>query len=95
MPTYTAPTGVNDQYLTNMLLKIDAKLDGLKSQLQIEDAPDLLSNLIYLPLLQLLVQGQWPLISTHRTLVKTQLSKVEMIDSLFKPTTENDEDGII
>ncbi|KAJ4795105.1 Argonaute family protein [Rhynchospora pubera] len=41
VPQCLAPSRVNDQYLTNLLLKINAKLDGMNFLLQIEDAPSI------------------------------------------------------
>ncbi|KAL0921244.1 hypothetical protein M5K25_008301 [Dendrobium thyrsiflorum] len=38
---------------------------------------------------------QWALISKYRTSIRMQSPKVEVIDPLFKPTTEDDDDGII
>ncbi|XP_058089223.1 protein argonaute 4A-like [Magnolia sinica] len=38
---------------------------------------------------------QWPLISRYRASVRTQSPKVEMIDSLFKPTSDTEDSGIV
>ncbi|KAM7522670.1 hypothetical protein LguiA_012572 [Lonicera macranthoides] len=38
---------------------------------------------------------QWPLISRYRASVRTQSPKVEMIDSLYKRTSDTEDDGIM
>ncbi|XWS47380.1 hypothetical protein CRYUN_Cryun14cG0147400 [Craigia yunnanensis] len=62
------PVKINDQYLTNVLLKINSKVVG---------------------------SHYWPLISRYRASVRTQSSKVEMIDALYKPLANGKDDGII
>ena len=37
----------------------------------------------------------WPLISRYRASVRTQSPKVEMIDALYKPLANGNDDGII
>ncbi|GAB2285147.1 Protein argonaute-4 [Dionaea muscipula] len=108
-----APTRVNDQYLTNVLLKINAKLGGLNSLLGVEQNPSIpmvskVPTLILgmdvshgspghsdVPSIAAVVSSrQWPLISRYRACVRTQGSKVEMIDNLFKRVDAEDH-GII
>ncbi|KAM7497011.1 hypothetical protein LguiA_021425 [Lonicera macranthoides] len=109
-----APTRVNDQYLTNVLLKINAKLGGLNSMLVMEHTPSIplvskVPTIILgmdvshgspgqsdVPSIAAVVSSrQWPLISRYRASVRTQSPKVEMIDSLFKKTSDTEDDGII
>ncbi|KAK1280073.1 Protein argonaute 4B [Acorus gramineus] len=109
-----APMKVNDQYLTNVLLKINAKLGGMNSLLSIEQshnlgvvskAPTIILGMDVshgspgqsdIPSIAAVVSSrQWPLISKYRASVRTQSPKVEMIDSLFKPVSDKDDDGII
>lgn len=46
--------------------------------------------------LQVVGSHSWPLISRYRAAVRTQSSKVEMIESLFKPSPNGeDDDGIM
>ncbi|CAF1775237.1 unnamed protein product [Brassica napus] len=110
---YIAPTPkINDQYLTNVLLKINAKLGGLNSLLAMERSPRAMMPLVTqvytfivgmdvshgspgqsdIPSVAAVVGSrEWPLISKYRACVRTQSRKVEMIDNLFKPVT--DENG--
>ncbi|KAG9157269.1 hypothetical protein Leryth_004931 [Lithospermum erythrorhizon] len=107
-----APTRVNDQYLTNLLLKINAKLGGLNSMLTVEKTLPLVSKVPTIilgmdvshgspgqsdvPSIAAVVSSrQWPFISKYRACVRTQSPRVEMIDSLFKPVSEKEDDGIM
>ena len=47
------------------------------------------------PNLQVVSSRQWPLISKYRASVRTQSPKVEMIDSLFKPVSDKEDEGIM
>ncbi|KAK8963945.1 Protein argonaute 4A [Platanthera guangdongensis] len=100
-----APTrSVNDQYFTNVLLKINAKLGGLNSQLlfEINRVIPMVSNVPTLiigmdvshpapgrddvPSIAAVVGSrEWPFISKYRAVVRSQSSRVEMIDALYKP----------
>ncbi|XP_021776500.1 protein argonaute 4B-like [Chenopodium quinoa] len=109
-----APTRVNDQYLTNLLLKINAKLGGLNSMLAVEHTPSipLISKVPTIilgmdvshgspghsdvPSIAAVVSSrEWPLISRYRASVRTQSPKVEMIDNLFKPVSDTEDEGIM
>ncbi|CAN4111345.1 unnamed protein product [Withania somnifera] len=105
-----APTRVNDQYLTNVLLKINAKLGGMNSFLAMELAPVLpqIPTIIIgmdvshgspgradAPSIAAVVSSrQWPLISRYRAAVRTQSPKMEMIDSLCKKVSDTEDEGI-
>ncbi|KAL2925852.1 Protein argonaute 4 [Bienertia sinuspersici] len=109
-----APTRVNDQYLTNVLLKINAKLGGLNSMLTVEHSPSIpmvskVPTIILgmdvshgspghsdVPSIAAVVSSrQWPSISRYRASVRTQSPKVEMIDNLFKPVSDTEDEGIM
>ncbi|KAK6157314.1 hypothetical protein DH2020_011562 [Rehmannia glutinosa] len=109
-----APSKINDQYLTNVLLKINSKLGGTNSLLAIEhsrsiplitDTPTMILGMDVshgspgrsdTPSIAAVVGSRsWPLISRYRAAVRTQSSKVEMIESLFKPLANGKDDGIM
>ncbi|KAA8526554.1 hypothetical protein F0562_008243 [Nyssa sinensis] len=109
-----SPSKINDQYLTNVLLKINTKLGGTNSLLAIEhsssiplikDTPTMILGMDVshgspgrsdIPSIAAVVGSRsWPLISRYRAAVRTQSSKVEMIESLFKPLANGKDDGIM
>ncbi|RZC45373.1 hypothetical protein C5167_038321 [Papaver somniferum] len=109
-----APSRVNDNYLTNVLLKINAKLGGLNSVLAIEHScsipfvskvPTMILGMDVshgspgqsdIPSVAAVVSSRhWPSISRYRASVRTQSPKVEMVDNLFKPISDTEDDGII
>ncbi|KAL2474237.1 Protein argonaute 6 [Abeliophyllum distichum] len=109
-----SPVKINDQYLTNVLLKINSKLGGINSLLAIEhsrriplikDTPTMILGMDVshgspgrsdIPSIAAVVGSRsWPLISRYRAAVRTQSSKVEMIESLFKPLANGEDDGIM
>ncbi|PIN22149.1 Translation initiation factor 2C (eIF-2C) [Handroanthus impetiginosus] len=109
-----SPYKINDQYLTNVLLKINSKLGGTNSLLAIEnsrriplvtDKPTMILGMDVshgspgrsdIPSIAAVVGSRsWPLISRYRAAVRTQSSKVEMIESLYKPLANGQDDGIM
>ncbi|KAL2493541.1 Protein argonaute 6 [Forsythia ovata] len=109
-----SPIKINNQYITNVLLKINSKLGGINSLLAIEhsrciplikDTPTMILGMDVshgspgrsdIPSIAAVVGSRsWPLISRYRAAVRTQSSKVEMIESLFKPLANGEDDGIM
>ncbi|EYU42875.1 hypothetical protein ABFS82_13G013200 [Erythranthe guttata] len=109
-----SPIKINDQYLTNVLLKMNSKLGGINSLLAIEnsrriplitDKPTMILGMDVshgspgrsdIPSIAAVVGSRsWPLISRYRAAVRTQSSRVEMIESLFKPLANGEDDGIM
>ncbi|CAK8568369.1 unnamed protein product [Lathyrus sativus] len=109
-----APTKINDNYVTNVLLKINVKLGGMNFRLltEIERSIPVFSNIptmvigmdvshgspyqLDVPSIVAVVSSRyWPQISRYKAAVRTQPSKVEIIQSLFKPVSDTKDDGII
>ncbi|GJW40695.1 argonaute 4A-like protein [Tanacetum coccineum] len=107
------PLKINDQYLTNLLLKINAKMGGINSKLSIEHLhsiplvskkPTIIFGMDVChgtagsdgpSIVAVVSSRKWPLVSHYRASVRTQSSKVEMIDGLFKPVAPNKDEGMI
>ncbi|XP_019438722.1 PREDICTED: protein argonaute 16 isoform X1 [Lupinus angustifolius] len=108
------PVKITDQYLNNVLLKINSKLGGINSLLAIEhsghlplvkDTPTMILGMDVshgspgrsdIPSIAAVVGSRcWPLISRYRASARTQSSKVEIIDSLYKPLDNGNDDGIV
>ncbi|KAL8514052.1 hypothetical protein ACS0TY_013239 [Phlomoides rotata] len=107
------PRPADTQYMTNLLLKINAKLGGLNFVLARELSLPLVSQVPTMilgmdvshgspgqsdiPSVAAVVSSRkWPSISRYRACIRTQSPKVEMIDGLFKPVSDTeDDDGII
>ncbi|GAB4859397.1 hypothetical protein Ancab_010860 [Ancistrocladus abbreviatus] len=109
-----SPTKITNQYLTNVLLKINSKLGGTNSLLAMEQAScippikDIPTMILGMdvshgppgrsdtPSIASVVGSlSWPHISRYRAAVRTQSPKVEMIDCLFKPSANGEDNGIM
>ncbi|CAN4103690.1 unnamed protein product [Withania somnifera] len=109
-----SPLKITDQYLTNVLLKINAKLGGTNSLLTMEhtshlplikDTPTMILGMDVShgspgqsdsPSIAAVVGSlYWPLISKYRAVVRSQSPKSEIIESLYKPLPNGDDEGIM
>ncbi|KAL5707869.1 Protein argonaute 16 [Ranunculus cassubicifolius] len=109
-----APLKINDQYLTNVLLKINAKIGGMNSTLAgeltqtlpfLKNTPTMIIGMDVchgspgqsdIPSIAAVVGSRcWPSISTYRASVRTQPRTKEMIDALYHPLPNGEDDGII
>ncbi|CAL5403405.1 unnamed protein product [Camellia sinensis] len=110
-----SPTKINDQYLTNVLLKItwrDKLFVGHRAFLSYP--PDkrytnydfgdgclswvswsIRYSINSCSTSDVVGSCSWPLISRYRAALRTQSSKVEMIESLYKPLANGKDDGIM
>uniref|UniRef100_A0A803LTC2 Argonaute 4 n=1 Tax=Chenopodium quinoa TaxID=63459 RepID=A0A803LTC2_CHEQI len=105
-----APQRANEQYLTNLLLKINAKLGGVNHRLAVErnipvliDKPIIFGMDVYhgspgqsgVPSIAAVVSSRPSSIYRYRASVRSQSPKVEMIESLYKPLPTGEDGGII
>lgn len=109
-----SPLKITDRYLTNVLLKINAKLGGTNSLLAMEhtshlplikDTPTMILGMDVshgspgqsdIPSIAAVVGSlYWPLISKYRAVVRSQSPKLEIIESLYKPLPNGDDEGIM
>ncbi|KAE8691554.1 hypothetical protein F3Y22_tig00110889pilonHSYRG00045 [Hibiscus syriacus] len=106
-----APTRVNDQYFTNLLLKINAKLGWMNLMLATKQTPSIpeVPTIILsmdvshgspgqygIPSIVFVISSsQYHLISRYKASVRTQSPKLEMIDSLFKQVSDKEDEGMI
>uniref|UniRef100_A0A803LZQ6 Uncharacterized protein n=1 Tax=Chenopodium quinoa TaxID=63459 RepID=A0A803LZQ6_CHEQI len=107
-----APQGfANERYLTNLLLKINAKLGGVNRRLAVErnipvliDKPMIIFGMdVYhdspgqsgVPSIAAVVSSRASSIYRYRASVRSQSPKVEMIESLYQPLPTGEDGGII
>lgn len=109
-----SPLKITDQYLTNVLLKINAKLGGTNSLLAMEhtshlplikDTPTIILGMDVshgspgqsdTPSIAAVVGSlYWPLISKYRAVVRSQSPRLEIIESLYKPLPNGQDEGIM
>ncbi|MFS8009326.1 putative Piwi domain, ribonuclease H-like superfamily [Helianthus anomalus] len=106
-----APTCIDDQYLTNLLLKINAKMGGLNTLLSVEclqsipfvsSIPTMIFGMVLshsgsdVPSTAAIVSSRkWPLICRYRASARAQSARVETIDGLFEPVSPERDEGLI
>ncbi|KAF5769510.1 putative Piwi domain, ribonuclease H-like superfamily [Helianthus annuus] len=106
-----APTCIDDQYLTNLLLKINAKMGGLNTLLSVEclqsipfvsSIPTMIFGMVLshsgsdVPSTAAIVSSRkWPLICRYRASARAQSARVETIDGLFEPVSPERDEGMI
>ncbi|PHT41000.1 Protein argonaute 4 [Capsicum baccatum] len=100
-----APTKINDQYLTNLGGMNSFLATELSPTLpQISKVPTIIIGMDVshgspgradVPSIAAVVSSrQWPYISRYRAAVRTQSPKMEMIDSLYKKVSDNEDEGL-